>query len=138
MSMDQVGFLRHSRDHVAACRKKIGPHSQRGTLAKLDGRGLIARRMRGLKDELVAALGGLEVLSPQKILIIQGLCWRVVRCEQLLTDSLAEGEVAVSAEQRISAHLSAIRQDLLAIGLEKWEPPPLSLTEYLKERSSAA
>jgi hypothetical protein len=119
------------------CRKKIGPHSQRGTLAKLDGRGVIARRMRAIKDELLEALGGVDAISPQKLMILNGLAWRAVRCEMLLSDSLSRGEVAIAAEQLITSHLNGIRRDLEAIGLERWQPPPKTLQQYLEERGAA-
>ena len=48
---------------MADVRNKIGPHSQRNTFGTLDGRGVVARRLKERTTEIADDYGGVASLS---------------------------------------------------------------------------
>ncbi len=117
---------------------KIGPTSQLETFRKLDGRGVVARRMKAIRDDLGEALGGDDVLSPQQRLLIDVVTVRVIRCQMLTAAMLSNDGLSAEAERRLNWHLASIRRDLQALGLEKRGKAPPSLKEYTSARYGGA
>ncbi len=109
----------------------IGPHSQRESFKKLDGRGAVARRLKALRNELADALGGEDMLSPQQGILIEVLSIRVIRCRRLLARMVDGDDLSAEGERRLSWHLASIRRDLQALGLEKRAKTPPRLAELL-------
>ena len=115
----------------------LGPCSQAKSFKSLDGRGVVARRMKVIRDELGEALGGEDVLSPQQRIIIDIVAVRVIRCQMLTAAMLGDDGLSTEAERRLNWHLASIRRDLAALGLEKQTPPGLSLAETLGQGAAA-
>ena len=116
---------------------KIGPTSQLETFRKLDGRGVVARRMKAIRDDLGEALGGDDVLSPQQRLLIDVVTVRVIRCQMLTAAMLSNDGLSAEAERRLNWHLASIRRDLQALGLEKRAKTPPRLAELLGQGKAA-
>ena len=112
-------------------RSLLGPNSQAESFRKLDGRGVVARRMRAIRDDLSEALGGEDVLSPQQRIIIDIVAVRMVRCQMLTAAMLRDDGLSAEAERRLNWHLASIRRDLQALGLEKRAKTPPRLAELL-------
>ena len=90
----------------------VGPTSQQKTFRKLDGRGVLARQLRRIREELAEALGG--DLSPQQNILLEGLAVRVLRCRMLTADML-NGGISAELERRLNWHLASVRRDLVAL-----------------------
>ena len=116
---------------------KIGPTSQLETFRKLDGRGVVARRMRAIRDDLGEALGGEDVLSPQQRIIIDIVAVRMTRCQMPTAAMLSDDGLSAEAERRLNWHLASLRRDLQALGLEKRGKAPPSLAEVLGQGRAA-
>jgi len=111
-----------------------------GELVELQKRGDISESLKGyavLAQEealsLISALGGLENISEQRLVLIQdaarlGLVLRAVLARFLQGDG--EPELA----SRVATITSARRQNLQALGLERLEKE-LDLHSYLRERA---
>ena len=111
---------------------KIGPHSQRHVLMKLDGRGKVARRMRAIRDELVAAVGGPDAISPQQRMLIDGIARRSIRCDMIWQQMLVDpAGVSAEAERRFNWHDNALQRGLKELGLERSSPPTPNLKDYI-------
>ncbi len=109
---------------------KIGPTSQLETFRKLDGRGVVARRMKAIRHELAEALGGADALSPQQKILIDTIAVRVIRTKMLTAAMLGGDGLSAEAERRLNWHLASLRRDLVALGLEKRATHSPSLKEY--------
>lgn len=118
-------------------RSLLGPNSQAETFRKLDGRGIVARRMKAIRDDLSEALGGEKILSPQQRLIIDIVTVRVIRCQMLTATMLGDDGLSAEAERRLNWHLASLRRDLQALGLEKRGKAPPSLAEVLGQGRAA-
>ena len=109
---------------------KIGPHSQRHVLMKLDGRGMVARRLRTIKSELIEAVGGTDALTPQRALLIDAIAMKTTRAEMLWSRLMsAPAEATDENERRLSWYLNGLRRDLAVLGLDRRDstrPPRLS------------
>ena len=117
---------------------RLGPHSQAKSFRKLDGRGVVARRLKAVRGELAAALGGDGALSPQQGILIEGLALRVIRCRMLTAQMLNDDGLSAEAERRLNWHLASIRRDLVALGLEKRAAQSPSLKEYTAAKYGGA
>ena len=112
-------------------RPVIGPRSQAESFRSLDGRGVIARRMKATAAELAEALGGKAGLSPQQRIIIDIVSTRIVRC-QMLTSAMLGGEgLSDEGERHLNWHLGSIRRDLQALGLDRRGERAPSLEQHL-------
>lgn len=109
----------------------LGPNSQALSFRKLDGRGIVARRMKAIRDDLADGLGGWDTLSPQRRIIIDIVAVRMVRCQMLTAAMLGGDGLSAEAERRLNWHLASIRRDLVTLGLERCGPPALTLAEAL-------
>ncbi len=116
---------------MAKTQLKIGPHSQRESFKKLDGRGAVARRLKALRTEVADALGGEDMLSPQQGILIECLAIRVIRCRMLLARMLDGDDLSAESERRLNWHLANIRRDLQALGLERRAMAEPSLADLL-------
>lgn len=123
---------------MAKTRPRVGPHSQRGILARLDGRGELARRMRDIRNELIDALGGQDHVTPQRKLLVDGLCYRVIRSQMLIAAAVMHEGFSEENDRRINWHLNGVRTDLLALGLDRPQEQVPTLTAYIEGRSEAA
>ena len=113
--------------------QKIGPASQRKAFKRLDGRGVIARRMKAVERELIDALGGEDALSPQKHLLVTGVAQRVIRI-QMLWQQIAMGDASEEAERRFNWHSNGLRRDLMVLGLNKRKGAAQTLADALGGR----
>ena len=104
---------------MAANSYKVGPNSQAESFRSLDGRGIVARRMKEIQAELAEALGGRDQLSPQQRIIIDGLSVRIIRSRMLTAEALGGDGLSDEGERRLNWHLGSIRRDLLALGLDR-------------------
>ncbi len=116
----------------------LGPHSQRESFGKLDGRGVVARRLKTVRVEITEALGGEGALSPQQAILIEGLALRVIRCRMLTAAMLGDDGLSAEAERRLNWHLASIRRDLVALGLERRAAREPTLQEYLSSKQEPA
>ena len=101
---------------------KIGPTSQRERFGKLDGRGVIAIRLKELRRELAGALGGWDQLSPQRRRLIEDTCQIIVRREmvwKMLVE--APGSVSREMEKHWLWLANTVRRNLQVLGLDKVE-----------------
>ncbi len=117
---------------------KIGPTSQLETFRKLDGRGVVARRMKAIRHELAEALGGADALSPQQKILIDTIAVRVIRTKMLTAAMLGGDGLSAEAERRLNWHLASLRRDLVALGLEKRATQSPSLKEYTAAKYGGA
>ncbi len=116
---------------------RLGPNSQAESFKSLDGRGIVARRMKAIRGDLVEALGGEGALSPQQAILIEGLALRVIRCRMLTAQMLGGNGLSAEAERRLNWHLASIRRDLVALGLEKRAAQQPRLAEVLGQGAAA-
>ena len=107
----------------------IGPNSQVESFRKLDGRGIVARKMRAIRDDLADGLGGWNTLSPQRRIIIDIIAVRMVRCQMLTAAMLGDDGLSNEAESCLNWHLASIRRDLTVLGLDRRGPRQPSLAE---------
>ena len=111
---------------------------QRGKFAKLDGRGEVARRLRTIRADLIDALGGDAAITPQQMLLIEGIAQRAVRCEMIWRQMMTAPEgVATETERRWNWHRSGLERALAQLGLQRRAPPAPSLAEVLTEGKAA-
>ena len=116
----------------------LGPHSQAASFRKLDGRGVVARQMKAICDDLAGALGGWEALSPQKKLLIDCIAVRVMRVRMLTAPMLGGDGQSAEAERCLNWHLASIRRDLTVLGLEKRGPRQPTLKEHVAAKYGGA
>ena len=116
---------------MANNRHLLGPNSQAESFKSLDGRGIVARRMKAIRDDLADGLGGWDTLSPQRRIIIDIVAVRMVRCQMLTAAMLGDAGLSTEAERRLNWHLASIRRDLKVLGLEKSPPPGPTLPEHI-------
>ena len=89
-----------------------------GFMAELDGRSAVARELRGRLDDLMADLGGVEVLSYQR----RSLCERAIHLEarlQSLEAAFAQGTAENGDESRYAALTNYLLQLTVAIKSRK-------------------
>ena len=115
----------------------LGPHSQAESFRKLDGRGVVARRMKAIAADLADGLGGWDTLSPQQRIIIDVVTVRAIRCQMLTAQMFSDDGLSSEAERRLNWHLASIRRDLATLGLEKQSKPARSLEEHLEREYGA-
>lgn len=97
----------------------------------------MARRMKLIRAELMDALGGPEIVTPQRQLIIEGLSFRVIRAQMLIVDALNDSEgFTEEADRRVNWHLNAIRADLQTLGLDRPEEQAPTLAAYIEGRAA--
>jgi len=111
--------------------KLIGPTSQSERFRVLDARGVIARRMKAIEGELITALGGEDQVTPQQMLLIEGIAVRVMRRSMFVNELAESGELSTESERRLNWHLCGIRADLQLLGLERREKEIPSLHDVL-------
>ena len=70
-------------------RQQIGPCSQRLAMASLDGRGVVARRIKKHQKLLLEGIGGRAACSPAKKILATSAATRMVRLEMLMNEILA-------------------------------------------------
>ena len=116
---------------------RLGPHSQAQSFKSLDGRGIVARRMKAIAADLADGLGGWGTLSPQQRIIIDIVAVRMVRCQMLTAAMLGGDDLCTEAERRLNWHLASIRRDLAVLGLEKRGPRQPTLAETFGQRPAA-
>lgn len=109
----------------------LGPHSQAKSFKSLDGRGIIARRMKAIRDDLADSLGGWDALSPQKKILIDAITVRSIRCQMLTVAMLGVDGLSAEGERCLNWHANALTRDLKTLGLERHDPPGPSLPEHL-------
>ncbi len=109
----------------------LGPHSQAVSFRKLDGRGVIARRMKAHAAELAAALGGWDTLSPQKKILIDAITVRSIRCQMLSAAMFGGDGLSAEGERCLNWHANALTRDLKILGLERRAPRQPTLPEHL-------
>ncbi len=101
-------------------RKSITPRSQRETFQKLDGRGLVARRLKAMRQEFADALGGWEALSPQKRQLVKDTAEVVMRRDWVWQQMVSEPESVSGESERRWAWLgNVVRRNLIALGLDR-------------------
>ncbi len=94
---------------------RLGPNSQAESFKSLDGRGIVARRMKAIRHELAEALGGADALSPQQKILIDTIAVRVIRTK-LLTAAMLGGDgtrylgLAIPAKSFLQYFPSALGQ----------------------------
>ena len=115
----------------------LGPNSQAESFRKLDGRGIVARRMKAICADLAEGLGGWDTLSPQERIIIDIVAVRMIRCQMLTAAMLGGDGLSAEAERRLNWHLASVRRDLSALGLEKRGPRQPGLVEALGREAVA-
>ena len=117
MRLTGLGKYPYNKYLMPKTRAKVGPHSQRLALGSIDGRGLIARRMKALRAELTAAIGGAP--TPQQRLLIEGVAIRLTRIRMIWAQMVEDpAAVAEETERRMTWYLNGLRRDLVALGLE--------------------
>ena len=103
-------------------------------LCFLDGRSREAKILREIEAALVTSLGGDP--SPQQILIIKRACVKALRCtameHQIVT---LDGNVPESLSQDYLRWSRELRNDLLALGLERKQKQITDLHSYIREAS---
>ena len=109
----------------------LGPHSQAESFKSLDGRGIVARKMRAIRDDLGEALGGWGTLSPQKKILINIISVRVIRCQMLTTAMLGGNGLSAEGERCLNWHMGSVRRDLAVLGLDRRAAPGPSLQEHV-------
>ncbi len=116
---------------------RVGPNSQAESFKSLDGRGIVARRMKAIRHELAEALGGADALSPQQKILIDCIAVRAIRTKMLTAQMLGGDGLSAEAERRLNWHLASIRRDLVALGLEKRAAQQPRLAEILGQGKAA-
>ena len=116
----------------------LGPNSQAQSFRKLDGRGIVARRMKAIRVDLADGLGGWDTLSPQQRIIIDIVAVRMIRCQMLTAAMLGDDGLSSEAERRLNWHLASIRRDLSALGLERRGPRQPTLKEHCEAKYGGA
>ena len=79
--------------------QRIGAHSQRLSLGSLDGRGVVARRIKRHQGQLLDGIGGHAACSPAKKMLATSAATRMVRLEMLMNEILA-GTASTEDERR--------------------------------------
>jgi hypothetical protein len=103
-----------------------------GFMAELDGRSAVARELRGRLDDLMADLGGVEVLSYQR----RSLCERAIHLEarlQSLEAAFAQGTAENGDESRYAALTNSLLGIFRTLGLDR-RARELTLGDYLANR----
>ena len=112
---------------------RIGPNSQAKAFGSLDGRGLIARRLKRVEAEFIEALGGPDNLTPQKRQLIRDTAQIIIRREMVWNQMIENPEgISGESERRWLWLANTIRRNLIALGLERLEPPPPTLADILR------
>jgi len=108
----------------------IGPNSTPIHLRRLDGRTGIAKFMKGVREDLTAALGG--TLGPGQHLLVDLAAVKAARL-RMLSEQLLSGDLpAEECERRFVWHSNSLRRDLQALDLDKPSIPKTdSLTDYI-------
>ena len=109
----------------------IGPHSQAKIFRSLDGRGVIARKMKTIAAELADALGGKDTLSPQQKILIDAITVRSIRCQMLTVAMMSDDGLSYEGERCLNWHANALTRDLKTLGLERRGPRQPTLAETL-------
>ena len=112
---------------------RISPNSQAKAFGSLDGRGLVARRLKRVEAEFIEALGGPDNLTPQKRQIIRDTAQIIIRREMVWQQMIENpAGIAGEAERRWLWLANTVRRNLIALGLERLEPPPPSIADILR------
>ena len=123
---------------VAKTTAKIGPRSQRSSFRKLDGRGVVARRYKGIQDALIGALGGEDALTPQQRLIVEQAAFKLIRVRMIVERLLAEPDkVSPSTEKFCIWYSNSARRDLQALGIEGKAKADPTLGEILRGEAAS-
>lgn len=116
---------------MAANLRRIGPNMARIRLRQIDGRSQLGRLWRNTERELTEAIGGDP--TPGQAILIASAADMVVRTsllsEQVMTTD--NPEVALEAERRAAWWTERLRRTLVSLGLERRDPPALTLAEAL-------
>ncbi len=121
---------------MAKTQPKIGPSSQAATWQKIDGRGVVARRLRAYRDELTEHVGG-SPSATERVLIDRAAMLRV-QLELMDQRSLKGAPLPDHTARSYIAWSNALRLVLQALGLERRGPRQKSLAELLAEGSGKA
>ena len=117
---------------------RLGPHSRRGVLDKLDRRSAEARFLADVRAELIQHVGG-KASATQKALIDQASWLRLhIR---LMDNRTAEGHAMTETDSKTYlAWVNSLRQLMVALGPEVPPPAskPITLPEYLAAQRAAA
>jgi len=114
--------------------RRIGPYSNPGSLAKLDGRTREAALMRRVRADLVAHVGG-SPNAAQRLLIERAVILSL-RVAQIDARILAGGVLTAHDNDHAIAWHNALRRTIAALGLEPAAAPQPTLADYLGNRYS--
>jgi hypothetical protein len=83
---------------------------------RYDGRTTLGKTLRGIESTLASALGD---PSPQKILILQRVAVKAVRCAAIENELLRKKRTAPTLENHYLRWARELREDLKTLGLER-------------------
>ncbi len=113
----------------------IGPHSRPHKLAVIDGRRAEARRMRTIRAELTAHVGG-KPSATQKMMI-ERIATLLLRIELMDRRALKEGDMTERDTRSYLAWANAVTRMLRQIGLQGAATKAPSLAEYLAAKPAS-
>ncbi len=111
----------------------IGPHSRPGKLAVIDGRRAEARRMKEVRQELVAHVGGKP--SATQRLMIDRVAVMLLRMELLDKEAMNGTPMADHDQRAYLGWANSVGRMLRHLGLKGVTGAAPSLSDYLKARS---
>lgn len=114
----------------------IGPHSRPGVLAIVDGRRAEARRMKQIKAELTAHVGG-SPSAPQRMLIAR-IAALTLRLELMDREALAGKPETERDARSYLAWSNGLARMLQKLGLDGGDTPQApSLSSFLQGKNPA-
>jgi len=113
----------------------IGPHSRPGKLAIIDGRRAEARRMKEIREGLIAHLGGTPSIAEN--MLIQRIAMLMLRMELMDARALKNGDMSERDGRQYLAWNGAVARMLRQLGLKATPARPLTLAERLAQLGPA-
>jgi hypothetical protein len=111
----------------------LGPHSRPGKLAIIDGRSAEARRMKAIRQELVAHLG--NSASTTQRMMIDRIAMLTLRVELMDRKALKLGGQTDHDSRQYLAWANSISKMLRHLGLAGQPAKQKSLADHLAERA---
>ena len=107
----------------------IGPHSRPGKLAVIDGRRAEARRMKEVRQELVAHVGGKP--SATQRMMIDRVAVMMLRMELLDKEAMNGTPMADHDQRAYLGWANSVSRMLRHLGLKALPARPLTMAEKL-------
>ncbi len=115
-------------------RGRLGPHSRRLTLGRLDLRTSEGAFAKAVRDALASHLGG-ELTAPQQLLV-SAAAIKSLRLELMVQRILAPDALDAGQDGKFLAWANSLRRDLEAIGIARKPPRVPTLAEHLARRAA--